>query len=79
MDDVQSGIALDRPGLGRLRKKVTAGELDSVSMTEPERLSRDYRQLRSLSEELQEAGCQVHFLDALMQQQPVYQPSTFGW
>ena len=76
VDDGYSGIALDRPGLARLRTKASAGELDSVWLTEPERLSRDYHQLRSLSEELHAGGCEVHFLDALMHQQPSHQPSS---
>lgn len=70
VDDGYSGNTLDRPGLSRLRGKAKAGELDLVWLTEPERLSRSYYQLLSLSQELNSAGCEVSFLDAAMNRQP---------
>jgi site-specific DNA recombinase len=70
VDDGYSGNALDRPGLARLRMRAKKGELDSVWLVEPERLSRSYHQLLSLSEELNSAGCEVGFLETAMNRQP---------
>ena len=65
-----SGNTLDRSGLARLRTKAKTGELDSVWLVEPERLSSSYHQLLSLSEELNSAGCEVGFLETAMNRQP---------
>jgi len=68
VDDGCSGNTLDRPGLQQLLAKVKTGELDSVWLTEPGRLSRSYYQLMSLSEELNTAGCEIGFLDVAVNQ-----------
>ena len=69
-DDGFSGSVLNRPGLGHLRDRATAGEFDSVLLTSPDRLARKYVHQVLLIEELQQHNCQVEFLDRPMSQDP---------
>lgn len=65
-DDGLSGSALNRPGLDSLRDRATAGALDLVLLTSPDRLARKYVHQVLLSEELQQHNCQIQFLDRPM-------------
>jgi hypothetical protein len=56
-DDGHSGATLNRPGLGRLRDAVRAGEVGQVLITDPDRLSRNYVQMMVLLQELERFGC----------------------
>ena len=69
-DDGFSGAALNRPGLDRLRDRVTAGEIDCVVMTAPDRLARNYVHQMLLLEQLEKYACRVEFLDRPMSQDP---------
>jgi site-specific DNA recombinase len=69
-DDGYSGTGLNRPGLDQLRDRVSAGELDLVLLTAPDRLARNYVHQMVLLEELESHGCRVEFLDRPMSQDP---------
>jgi len=69
-DDGYSGASLYRPGLERLRDAVTAGEIDRVLLTAPDRLARNYVHQALLLEELGRGGCTVEFLDRPMSADP---------
>ena len=69
-DDGYSGSGLNRPGLDRLRDKVSAGEIDQVILTDPDRLARNYVHQMVLLEEFENHGCQIAFLDRPMSQDP---------
>jgi site-specific DNA recombinase len=69
-DDGCSGATLVRPGLDRLRDRVSAAQLDRVILTAPDRLARNYVHQVLLIEELQRSGCQVEFLDRPMSNDP---------
>jgi site-specific DNA recombinase len=47
-DDGYSGAKLTRPGLERLRDRAALRELDRVLITAPDRLARNYAQLRAI-------------------------------
>ncbi len=66
IDDGYSGSTPDRPGLDRLHAKAKSGQLDCVWLTEPYRLSRSYRLARLLWKELESNGCQVRYLNEVM-------------
>lgn len=69
-DEGYSGASLRRPGLDRLRDQVSSGCFDHILITEPSRLARKYVHQMLLIEEFQGAGCQVHFIDRPMSQDP---------
>jgi site-specific DNA recombinase len=69
-DDGRSGATLNRPGLDRLRDTVRFGGVDCVVLTTPDRLARNYVHQMIVLDELEAAGCQVHFLDRPMSQDP---------
>jgi site-specific DNA recombinase len=62
-DNGQSGARLDRPALDRLRDAVASGAIDVVLITSPDRLARRYAYQVWLLEEVERAGCAVHFLE----------------
>jgi site-specific DNA recombinase len=61
---------LRRPGLDRLRDQVRAAAFDRVVITAPDRLAHNYVHQMLLIEELEQAGCQVEFIDRPMSQDP---------
>src|SRR2546423_11884086 len=69
-DDGYSGASLRRPGLDRLRDQVRCAAFDRVVLTAPDRLARNYVHQMLLIEELEQAGCQVEFIDRPMSQDP---------
>ena len=69
-DDGYSGATLKRPGLERLRDRVALRDLDGILITAPDRLARNYVHQVLLLEEITATGCQVHFLDRPMSQDP---------
>jgi site-specific DNA recombinase len=69
-DDGYSGATLRRPGLDALRDLASAGRLDRVLITAPDRLARNYVHQVLLVEELQGHGAEVEFLDRPMGQDP---------
>ncbi len=69
-DDGQSSASLRRPGLDRLRDQVRCAAFDRVVITAPDRLARTYVHQMLLIEELEQAGCQVEFIDRPMSQDP---------
>src|SRR6266851_6715952 len=69
-DDGYSGASLRRPGLDRLRDQVRCAAFDRVVITAPDRLARNYVHQMLLIEELEQAGCQVEFIDRPMSQDP---------
>ena len=60
----------NRPGLDALRDLASAGRLDRVLITAPDRLARNYVHQVLLVEELQGHGAEVEFLDRPMGQDP---------
>src|SRR6266567_6003115 len=69
-DDGESSASLRRPGLDRLRDQVRCAAFDRVVITAPDRLARTYVHQMLLIEELEQAGCQVEFIDRPMSQDP---------
>ena len=69
-DEGYSGATLRRPGLDRLRDRVSAGSYAQLFITAPDRLARKYVHQMLLIEELEGHGCQVHFLDRPMSEDP---------
>ena len=69
-DDGYSGATLKRPGLDRLRDRVTAARVDRILITAPDRLARNYVHQVLLVEELQRHGAEVVFLDRPMSRDP---------
>ena len=69
-DDGYSGATLNRPGLDRLRDQLREGVIDRVLMLSPDRLARNYVHQMVLLEEFERSGCQVHFLDQPIRQDP---------
>jgi site-specific DNA recombinase len=69
-DDGHSGATLNRPGLDHLRDKVRATAVDRLLLTAPDRLARNYVHQMVPLEELEQRGCQVHFIDRPMSADP---------
>jgi site-specific DNA recombinase len=69
-DEGYSGATLRRPGLDRLRDQAASGGFDQVIITAPDRLARKYVHQMLLIEELEGYGCQVHFLERPMSEDP---------
>ena len=69
-DEGYSGATLRRPGLERLRDQAASGGFDQVIITAPDRLARKYVHQMLLIEELEGHGCQVHFLERPMSEDP---------
>jgi site-specific DNA recombinase len=69
-DEGYSGAQLARPGLDRVRDRVTQGAVDRGLLTAPDRLARNYVHQVLLLEELERYGCQVECLDRPMSQDP---------
>jgi site-specific DNA recombinase len=63
-DDGYSGATLIRPGLEALRDLATAGEIQTVLVYSPDRLSRKYAYQVLLAEELARCGVELIFLRA---------------
>ena len=69
-DEGCSGATLRRPGLDRLRDQVNNGHFDQILITAPDRLARKYVHQMLLLEEFEGPGCQVHFVERPMSQDP---------
>jgi site-specific DNA recombinase len=63
-DDGYSGATLVRPGLEALRDLAAAGEIQTVLIYSPDRLSRKYAYQVLLAEELARCGVELIFLRA---------------
>ena len=61
-DEGYSGATMARPGLERLRDLAAEGQIETVLIYSPDRLSRRYAYQVLLVEELARAGVQVIFL-----------------
>lgn len=70
VDDGYSGAKLNRPGLDALRDRASLAEFDVVSITEPDRLARNYVHQMLVIEELEKRGVSVEFLDRPMSDDP---------
>lgn len=62
LDEGYSGASLVRPGLERLRDRIAEGQVDTVLVLSPDRLSRKYAYQILLSEEFQRHGAELVFL-----------------
>ena len=62
-DDGYSGATLVRPGLEALRDLAAAGEIQTVLIYSPDRLSRKYAYQVLLAEELARCGVELIFLE----------------
>ena len=69
-DEGYSGATLRRPGLDRLRDQVSTARFDQILITAPDRLARKYVHQMLLIEEFEGHGCQVHFVERPMSQDP---------
>ena len=69
-DDGYRGATLNRPGLDRLRDQVREATIEHIWMTSPDRLARHDVHQMVLLEEFERYGCQLHFLDPPMSQDP---------
>ena len=69
-DDGYSGAKLNRPGLDRLRDHAAMASFELVLITAPDRLARKYVHQVLLTDELEQRGCQVQFLDRPMSDDP---------
>jgi site-specific DNA recombinase len=69
-DDAISGANLNRPGLDRLRDRVSAREIDCVVITAPDRLARNYVHQMLLVEEWEKCNCQIEFLERPLSHDP---------
>jgi site-specific DNA recombinase len=70
IDDGYSGARLDRPALDRLRDLAAEGGVETVLVSSPDRLARNYAYQVVVLEELQRAGCAVIFLHHAFSQSP---------
>ena len=61
-DEGFSGASVDRPALDALRDAVAAGELEAVLILSPDRLARQFAYQYVVTEELEQAGCEVVFV-----------------
>ena len=62
VDEGYSGASLVRPGLDRLRDLVADGQIDTILIYSPDRLSRKYAYQVLLSEEFQRHGADLTFV-----------------
>lgn len=62
LDEGYSGASLVRPGLDRLRDRVGEGQIDTVLVLSPDRLSRKYAYQILLTEEFHQHGAEVVFV-----------------
>jgi site-specific DNA recombinase len=62
LDDGYSGASLVRPGLDSLRDRVAEGQIDTVVVLSPDRLSRKYAYQILLTEELHRHGAELVFI-----------------
>jgi site-specific DNA recombinase len=69
-DEGLSGTTLDRPGLTQLREAVQAGEIDTIIVRDPDRLSRKLAHQLLLTEDFEKAGVRLEFLDFTWQDTP---------
>ena len=63
-DDGYSGATLERPGLERVRDLAAEGQIQTVLVSAPDRLSRKYAYQILLMEELARQGVETRFLNA---------------
>ncbi len=61
-DEGYSGSTLDRPGLERLRDLISEGQIDTILIYSPDRLSRKYAYQVLLTEEFSRCGADVVFI-----------------
>ena len=69
-DDGYRGASLRRPGLDQRRDHAAAAQFDTILVTDPDRLARNYVHQVLRREALQKKGCHVEFLDRPMSQDP---------
>ena len=61
-DEGFRGASVDRPALDALRDAVAAGELEAVLILSPDRLARQFAYQYVVTEEFEQAGCEVVFV-----------------
>jgi site-specific DNA recombinase len=61
-DEGLSGASVDRPALDALRDAVAVGELEAVLILSPDRLARQFAYQYVVTEEFEQAGCEVVFV-----------------
>ncbi len=61
VDEGYSGAKLNRPGLDSLRDGAALADFDTVLITEPDRLARNYVHQMLVIEELESLGIRVEF------------------
>ena len=61
--ETASGIDMDRPGLGLIRRMVAANEVDALFVHKSDRLARNVSGLLNLLREFRDAGVAVHCVD----------------
>jgi site-specific DNA recombinase len=69
-DEGFSGASVDRPALDALRDAVAAGELEAVLILSPDRLARQFAYQYVVTEEFEQAGCEVVFVSHGLGQTP---------
>jgi site-specific DNA recombinase len=69
-DDGFSGASVDRPALDALRDAVATGELEAVLILSPDRLARQFAYQYVITEEFEQAGCEVVFVNHGLGQTP---------
>ena len=62
-DEGVSGITLDRPSLQKLREKIRKGQIETVIVRNPDRLSRELSHMVLLVEEIEKAGVRLVFAE----------------
>ncbi|HVA63487.1 MAG TPA: recombinase family protein [Terriglobales bacterium] len=73
LDDGYSGATVERPALERLRDLAAEGGIAVLLVAAPDRLARQYAYQVVILEELQQAGCEVVFLNHGFGQSPAEQ------
>jgi site-specific DNA recombinase len=73
LDDGYSGAKVERPALERLRDRAADGEIAVLLVAAPDRLARQYAYQIVILEELQQACCEVIFLNHGFGQSPAEQ------
>jgi site-specific DNA recombinase len=62
VQDVASGLSLDRPGSGRVRQLLRDGAADVLMTGARDRLARDPRKLATLVDEIEELGARLELV-----------------
>ena len=69
-DEAISGAIMERPELNRLRELIAQGEINLLVIRDPDRFSRKLVDQLILTEEFEQAGVQLEFIDFTWQDTP---------